>query len=124
MLDKSWLLVSATAISLVAPNLAYADDGITGINAIPGTLPTNLGAGFNDISGDGSTLAGVVRTGVSSYRPYVFTLEGKTALPIPAGDDVGHAKGISSDGKVIVGYSAVDPYSHSKALVWRNGLLT
>lgn len=120
---KSRLMRSVAIASLLASGAAYADGSVTGMNDIPGTLPTNIGAGFSDISGDGTTLSGIVRLDATSYRPYIFTLTGNTALAIPAGDGVGYATGISGNGSVVVGYSAVDPYSHSKALVWRNGAL-
>lgn len=125
MLCKSQLLVSVAILSLLGSRMVYAEGTVTGLNDIPGTLPPgNLGAAYTDISGDGTTLAGFVRTGVTSYRPYTFTLNGKTELSMPAGDDVGYAYGISADGRVVAGYSAVDPYSHNKALVWRDGVRT
>ncbi len=112
-------------VSFFAQGDAHADGSLTGLNAIPGTLPAgNLGVGWTDISADGSTLAGFVRTGVTSYRPYTFTLDGKTPLSMPTGDDVGYAYGISKDGSVVAGYTAVDPYSHNKAQVWRDGVRT
>ena len=43
---------------------------------------------------------------------------------MPTGDDVGYAYGISGDGKVVAGYTSVDPYSSNRAQVWREGVRT
>lgn len=43
---------------------------------------------------------------------------------MPTGDDAGYAYGISGDGKVVAGYTSVDPYSSNRAQVWREGVRT
>lgn len=113
------LAVSAAALGVSANAMAQAPAaGVTGHGDISGLPTPNIGVGFFDLSGDGTTIAGTVRKDATTYSAYRITASGYEALPGLSGDVYVLAKGVSDDGKVIVGISQSTYSSRGSAIIW------
>ncbi|WP_288115343.1 autotransporter domain-containing protein [Novosphingobium sp.] len=118
-------LFSAPCAVLSMPAPAFAQSaGITGDAAIAGRPAQLLGVGFEDLSGDGNTIAATVRMDATTYRAYRVTATGFEALPGVSGDAYVLARGVSDNGSVIVGSSAATFSSRGSAVVWGGTTLT
>ncbi|SFG24495.1 probable extracellular repeat, HAF family [Novosphingobium sp. CF614] len=125
MKNLSRLLGVGVLACTAVPSSVFAQDaGITGDADIPGKPTPNVGIGFFDISGNGSTIAGVLRVDATTYRAYRITASGYEALPGIDGDAYVLANGVSDDGTVIAGLSAATYISRSAAVVWEGTSMT
>lgn len=106
------------------PALAQTDAGIKGHEDIPGLPTPNIGAGFFDLSGDGLTIAGVVRRDATTYEAYRITAAGYERLMGLDGHTYVLANGVSDDGSKIVGVSNETNTSRSNAVLWEGTTLT
>ena len=125
-MKKLSLLLGVSILASVAlPASVFAQDaGITGDADIPGKPTPNIGIGFFDISGDGSTIAGAVRVDATTYKAYRITTSGYQALPGIEGNAYVLAYGASDDGNVIAGLSAATYSSRSAAVAWEGTTMT
>lgn len=106
------------------PALAQTDAGIKGHEDIPGLPTPNIGAGFFDLSGDGLTIAGVVRRDPTTYEAYRVTAAGYERLMGMDGHVYVLANGVSEDGSKIAGISQATYSSPSNAVLWEGTTLT
>lgn len=106
------------------PALAQTDAGIKGHEDIPGLPTPNIGAGFFDLSGDGLTIAGVVRRDATTYEAYRVTAAGYERLMGMGGHTYVLANGVSDDGSKIVGISQLNHTSVGHAVLWEGDTLT
>lgn len=119
------LLGVSTAVCAALPMTAAAQDtGIVSDVDIPGRPSAILGVGFQDLSGDGTTIAGAARFDATTYKAYRITLDGYEELPGIEGNAYVLAYGVSDDGSVIVGFSAPTYSSRGNAVVWEGTTLT
>jgi len=117
------LAASVATIGITGQALAQ-NAGITGHTSISGLPTPNIGAGFQDLSGDGTTIAGIVRNDATTYRAYRITAAGYEALPGVSGHAYVLANGASDNGTVIAGLSAETYSSRATAVVWEGTTLT
>lgn len=106
------------------PALAQTEAGIKGHEDIPGLPTPNIGAGFFDLSGDGLTIAGVVRRDATTYEAYRVTAAGYERLMGMGGHTYVLANGVSDDGSKIVGISQLNHTSVGHAVLWEGDTLT
>ena len=110
---------------MALPIAAQAQEaGIISDIDIPGQPVPNIGVGFQDLSGDGTTVAGIVRLDATTFRAYRITSSGYEALPGVEGDAAVIAWGVSDDGAVIVGSSSPTYNGRGQAVQWNGTSLS
>ncbi|HEX3440136.1 MAG TPA: autotransporter domain-containing protein [Pseudolabrys sp.] len=106
-----------TALALIAPAIARADD-FQGLGFLPGgslSIP-------NGVSADGSVVVGY-GNGPASNEAFLWngTLTGLGFLP---GGNVSRATGVSANGSVVVGFSNGTAAPNGVAFIWSGGTMT
>lgn len=125
-MNRLSLAVGVSVSALVAlPASARAQTaGVIADANIPGRPTPNIGTAYNDLSGDGITIAGVLRVDATTHNAYRITASGYEALPGVDGHNYVIAWGVSDNGSVIVGYSAAGSSTRGTAVLWEGATRT
>lgn len=112
------------AVGMAATPALGQSAGVTGHESIPGLPTPNIGASFRDLSGDGTTVAGVVRRDAATHEAYRITASGYERLNGVSGHAYVLANGVSDDGRIIVGVSQTGSSTVGSAVLWEGTALT